>query len=199
MLHDIELTNVGDSDSDSESMPSLPPLPPMNTSDNKAIPKFKKKYLKKTHSVAVMNTDEARKSIRRSKSSNSMINTTHISLRSSDASFKRSNSSSRYKNNLLVKAMKDQKKLNAIVDGTSNGDNNKINPDIEFLRDILQVRDQSRAYKDVKLLGKDTDFEYTVPIRPLMKVLYQLKRIKMVKDAIFLIVLWVSFGKYLFF
>lgn len=144
-----------------------------------------------------MNTDQMTKNIRRSNSSSNVMDTTKSTLRSSaNKSFKRSNSSNRYKNNLLKKAMKDQKKLNAIVDGTSNGDSNTINPDIEFLRDILQVRDQTRAYKDVKLLGKDTDFEYTVPIRPLMKVLYQLKRIKMVKDAIFLIVLWLSFGKY---
>merc|ERR1712196_158487 len=133
----------------------------MDTSDNKAIPKFKKKYLKKSSSVVTMNTDQMRNNIRRSNSSSNVMDRTKSTLRSStNKSFKRSNSSNRYKNNLLKKAMKDQKKLNAIVDGTSNGDSNTINPDIEFLRDILQVRDQTRAYKDVKLLGKDTDFEY---------------------------------------
>ena len=92
-----------------------------------------------------------------------------------------SKSNSRMKK-LMERAKNDQTKLNAMVDGRSISKTER-NRDADFLRELILVRDQRDAYQQIKLSGKDASVKQAVPIRALMKVLYQLKRLKMLYEA----------------
>ena len=104
----------------------------------------------------------------------------------------RSNSNSRMVK-YMEKAKNEQTKLNAMVDGRSIS-KTELNRDVEFLRDMVMVRDQKDAYKQIRLSGKDASVKHAVPVRALMKVLYQLKRLKMLYEATLLVVLFFTFG-----
>ena len=196
-LDGLELTKVdssSDDDKEEEYIAHLPPLPPMMTK----VGNTNRSLSVKSQSVATMSNRK------RLKTSNSIGSTkdlkkllvgkkkilnTNLINNKHDKSWKREQSN-KYQN----KAIKEQKKLNAIIGNTPNLGSGGFSRDVEFLRDIIQVRDQRDAYKDIKLLGRDQDVEFTIPIRPLLKVLYQGQRIKMVKGCLLLIFIFVTFA-----